>query len=148
VRATPQIGIARCRRLRNGEQPPACGKRGQPPGVGRRARQRSRARGHGPADAPGADSSRSFPADLALVVTHSSRFTHPLCGTSRLLPSASARGSARCLACRRRALEDVEKVVTAASQAGFTGSLHRQGQATFCGMSLVRRGRPPRDDPR
>jgi hypothetical protein len=43
--------------LRNGEQPPACGKRGQPPGVGRRARQCPRARGRGSADAPGADGS-------------------------------------------------------------------------------------------
>ena len=65
------------------------------------------------ADAPGADSPPPFPAGAIGLVVHArtqSRFPlRPL----RVLSSRSlCAGSARALACRRRALEAVEKVVT------------------------------------
>jgi hypothetical protein len=82
---------------RNGEQSPACGKRGQPPGARRRvlgsapARERTRQ-----ADATGTDRPRPFPAEaLALVVMHSPHLMHSAFGTPRLQRPLSARAEAR-----------------------------------------------------
>ena len=95
----------------NAGQPPACGKRGQPLGVGRRARQRPRARGRGSVDAQGADRPPPIPR-LGLGPGGHARTPHAcLNGTSRFQPDPST-GPARGWREPQARPEAVEKIVT------------------------------------
>jgi len=105
-------GIARCRRLRNGEQPPTCGKRGHSP-----------ASAAVPVSAPAREGTAQ-PTPRAWTAPAHSPVSWPRWSRTRrvsrirsaVLRVFCLRGlcasSARSLACRRRALEAVEKVVT------------------------------------
>ena len=98
---------------RNGEQPPARGKRGQPPGVGRRARQRPHARGRGLSRRPRREPSPSIPRWSLGPGGHSLATFHAFVprhsAYSALNPCA---GSARAWrAPQATALETVEKAV-------------------------------------
>ena len=70
------------------------------------------------ADAPGREPPPSFPADaIGLVVLPVSGHAFPL---GQLAPFRAVAGLSSALACRRRALEPVEKVVTGPAAAGCT----------------------------
>ena len=106
--APAPIGLARCRRSRNGEQPHTQGSGASRPASAAVPRQRSRARGvREPRPGRGPTPPLSV-EDLVAALARSHAF---LTGASRLQLSVFTRARRR-MACRRRALEAVEKVVT------------------------------------
>lgn len=110
------IGYRGAEDSRNGEQPPPTGSGDSRPASAAAPVSAPAREGAALADAPGATDPRPFPAEaLVLVVMHSPRPTLSLfaIASSALDPCA---GWGPALACRRRALEAVEKVVTAQGQ--------------------------------
>ena len=133
------IGLARCRRPRNGEQPHTQGSGTGRPASARRARQRS-ARGRCSADATGANRPPPFPTE-DLVVTLAL-----LSGTPRLQLSIPLRGLGPRTACQRRALEPVEEVATTSAALTITGdgSTDRSLRRGASAVSVPRRRRAVR----